>query len=450
MKQELLDSHRRFYEQTLNTLERHYRTPEDTCYVLVQHAFSPSLHFFDCIKDKIAAIIPKHSSATSNPEIVTELQNNFPGRVHRNLSRGTLQESAFATQFLKEVTRGRPFLILEYGGYFAPAAQAISDDPLLRNTLIGFVEGTENGIKGSDDGSTPGYKDVAHLLRHPVVSKSRSKIKTIMDIEIGPAIVHATNEIFRRNIGCTLKHWRGQIGVIGAGAIGRGILESLSKDSIKPLVFDTDLSVMATLANHHNQVVNQKAILKGSDVIFLNTGSCFLSETPALLKNIKNNAVLVLCTSGDIEAGIPQLISDGFISLLKSESNAEIAVYKSIHGKRIRLVLGFDGVGQAPNMSLKDGSSSPVNLMSDMEFCGIGNYLASSTSDLQPGKIHSSPNTVEDLILEEWLREFHPQSMGQDGSDRRHRTNALAHISIDKPNERVTPVVTPALLERTE
>lgn len=445
MKQELLDSHRRFYEQTLNTLERQYKIPEDTCYVLVQHAFSPSLHFFDCIKDKIAAIIPKRSSANSNPEIVIELQNKFPGQVHQNISRCTLQDSGFATQFLREVTGGRPFLILEYGGYFAPAAQAISEDPMLRNTLKGFVEGTENGIKGSDDGSTVGYKNVAHLLKHPVVSKSRSKIKTIMDIEIGPAIVHATNEILRRNIGCTLKHWRGNIGVIGVGAIGHGILKSLDKDSINPLVFDTNLAVMATLANHNSHVVNQQAILQHSDVIFLNTGSCFLSETPALIKMIKNNAILVLCTSGDVEAGIPQLIADGTISLIDSESTVEIAVYKSIHSKRIRLVLGSDGVGQAPNMSLKDGSSSPANLMSDMEFCGIGNYLASAESDLKPGTIHPSPDSVEDLILKEWLREFHPQSIDhKNANNKNQRTNAVAHMPVDPTPEHVTPTVTPS------
>lgn len=444
MKQFLLDSHKRFYEQTLSSLERQYNPPEDTCYVLVQHAFSPSLHFFDCIKDKIAAIIPKRSSANSNPEIVTELQNKFPGRVHRNISRSTLQDPAFTTQFLREVTHGRPFIILEYGGYFAPAAQAISDDPLLKGTLKGFVEGTENGIKGSDDGSTIGYNDVAHLIMHPVVSKSRSKIKTIMDIEIGPAIVHATNEIFRRNLGCTLKHYRGQIGVIGVGAIGNGILESLSKELVKPLVFDIDLAVMATLASHNDHVVNQQTILESSDVIFLNTGSCFLFESPALLNVIKNNAILVLCTSGDVEAGIPQLIADGYISIVDAESTTEIAVYKTLNGKRIRLVLGSDGVGQAPNMSLKDGSSSPANLMSDMEFCGIGHYLASSAFNLQPGKIHSSPTKVEDLILREWLREFHPQSIRHGSSNNiKQRTSAIAHIPIDASPERATPVVTP-------
>lgn len=440
MKQELLHSHRKFYEHTLSKFERHYKTPQDTCYILVQHAFTPSMLFFDCIKDKIAAIIPKGSSATSNPEVVAELQQNFPGKIHRDISRSTLKNPDFTTRFLREATRGRPFLILEYGGYFAPAAQAISDDPILRRTLKGFVEGTENGIKGSDDGSIMGYKDIAYLLKHPVVSKSRSKIKTIMDIEIGPAIVHATNEIIKRNIGCTLNHWRGQIGVIGIGSIGHGILASLNKELLNPLVFDTDLAVMATLANHHNHAVNQKEILQRSDIVFLNTGSCFLSENPTLLKHIKDNAIFVLCTSGDIECGIPQLIADGHMSLIHSQSTSEIATFTTVHNKRIRLVQGSDGVGQAPNMSLRDGSSSPVNLMSDMEFCGIGEYLASAESTLQPGTIHQSPSAVENLILKEWLREFHPDTISNDKTQTSQRTCALAPMTVDLPQKLATPI----------
>lgn len=444
MDQELLASHKRFYENTLSSIERAYNAPDDTCFVFVQHAFLPGLTFFDSVKSRIAAIIPKSSSSKSNPDVVHQLRKNFPGKVHPNISRNTLLDADYAVQFLKDVTRGRPFAILEYGAYFAPAAEAISNHSQLGRTLRGFVEGTENGIRGSDDQSTLGYQNIASRLQHPVVSKSRSSIKAIMDIEIGPAIVHATNEIFRRNIGCTLKHCRGKIGVVGVGAIGKGILEGLNKDFIRPLVFDTNLAIMATLANHQNDTVSQETILGSSDILFLNTGSCFFSEKPSLLQLIKDNATIVLCTSGDVEGGIPQLIADGYLSLIQEESNREIAIFKTMHGKKIRIVLGIDGIGQAPNMSLKDGSASPANLMSDMEFCGIGNYLASPETMLRPGMIHRSPDSVEQLILLEWLREFHPDSVKPPLSQSKNfSAGALSQVPIKGPVTPAKPGVTP-------
>ncbi len=443
MDQNLVTSHKRFYENTLSSIERKFNAPDDTCFVFVQHAFLPGLSFFDSVENRIAAIIPKSSSSKSNPDVVHQLRKRFPGKVHPDISRDTLLDPEYTVQFLKDVTRGRPFAILEYGAYFAPAAEAISNHTQLGSTLRGFVEGTENGIRGSDDQSTIGYQNVVARLQHPVVSKSRSCIKKIMDIEIGPAIVHATNEIFRRNIGCTLKHCRGTIGVVGLGAIGNGILEGLNKDFIRPLVFDTNLAIMATLANHNNNAVSQDHILRSSDILFLNTGSCFFSEKPALLKLLKDNATLILCTSGDVEAGIPQLIADGYLTLIQTESNREIATYKTMYAKKIRIILGIDGIGQAPNMSLKDGSASPANLMSDMEFCGIGNYLASPETKLRPGMIHHSPESVEQLILREWLSEFYPDTIKPSLNKTKHfSAGTLSQLPMEGQTTTTKPVAT--------
>ncbi|OED37364.1 hypothetical protein AB833_24115 [Chromatiales bacterium (ex Bugula neritina AB1)] len=401
-------THARYYNNTVAAIEKAHSTPGDLCFIFVQHAFLPSLTFFSSIDRQVAAVVPKGSSAKSNPEVVQQLKARYGDRVYSDITRSRLADVEYTVKWLQQVALGRPFAILEYGGYFAPAAAAISNDPVLGRQLVGFVEGTENGIKGSDDGKTPGYRDVAHRLRHPVISKSRSRIKSIMDLEIGSAIVYATDGIFRRNLGCSLKYWRGRVGVIGLGIIGKGVLRTLAKDNCQPYVFDTNLSIMAELAIRQNHIVSQKQVLRQSDLLFLNTGSCFLSKAPELLAEIRDGAVIVLCTSGDVEAGIPQLVASGHLTLSVTDSTDEIAVFTTRYQKKVRVLLARDGVGQAPNMSMEDGSSSPANLMSDMEFYALGKYLASSRCKLKPGDIHVTPDELENLILREWLREFYP------------------------------------------
>ena len=405
-------AHRRFYGNTVKAIENETRPHPDLCFVFVQHAFLPSLEFFGAINNRVAAIVPKGSSAKSNPQVIRQLKDKFGNRFHDSIDRHKLVDPNFTLEWLRRVTDDRPFAILEYGGYFAPTASRISNDSRLGENLVGFVEGTENGIKGSDDGQTKGYRDVIDSIAHPVISKSRSRIKSIMDIEIGPAIVYATDSIFRRNLGCSLKHWSNSIGVIGLGSIGKGVLSTLIKDNRVPMVFDTDLSVMAELATRHNRVTSQDAILQSADVLFLNTGSCFLSNSPALLDHLRDYALLVLCTSGDVEAGIPQLIHNGDLKYIEIESNSEIAVFATRKGKKIRVLLASDCIGQAPNMSMQDGSSSPANLMSDMEFYAMGSYLCNTGEQLSPATIHESPGKLEDIIIREWLGEFHSDCIG--------------------------------------
>jgi len=103
------------------------------------------------------------------------------------------------------------------------------------------------------------------------------------------------------------------------------------------------------------------------------------------------------------------LIDRGELHLVKNQSDNEIAVYKTRYGKYLRVMLGIDEVGQAPNMSVEDGSVSPANVMSDMEFYALGCYLASDHG-LANGKIHQSPWYLQNMILKEWLAEFYPST----------------------------------------
>ena len=126
-----------------------------------------------------------------------------------------------------------------------------------------------------------------------------------------------------------------------------------------------------------------------------------------MLECLRDYVLLVLCTSGDVEAGIPQLLKNGHLLQIEAESNPDIAVFATPSGKKVRILLASDGIGRAPNMSMQDGSSSPANLMSDMEFYAMGSYLSGNRGQLAPARIHESPENLENIILGRWLSEFH-------------------------------------------
>jgi len=403
------DVHAKFYKQTIARVDDVCNTGDDLCFVYVQHAFSPLITHISCLQNRLAALIPKASSSSSNRHVVKQLENEFPRRIYSDINRGHLRNADFTLNLLKHVTQGRPFAILEYGGYFAPSAQAIANDPELGPKLVGFVEGTENGIKGADDGLTIGYQEVAHNVNKPIISKSKSRIKKIMDRDIGPAIIESCNNILHHSVGYGIEAAQSSIGIIGLGSIGKGLLRHLNNDNIQPFVFDLDLAVMAELAHSQHLAVPQETLLAKSDLVFLNTGSCFLAQQPDLLKHIKENAILVLCTSGDVEAGIPQLIAAKHIELVNGDANDPIATYKTRYNKAIRIMLGGDSVGQAPNLVVESGSGSLANLMSDMEFYALGCYLASDATELPVGCISDSPVEIQDVIIEQWLQVFHPE-----------------------------------------
>jgi len=401
------DKHVEFYQRSIELIDEAYGTPDEMCFIYVQHAFAPLITHLSCIGDRLACLIPKGSSSKSNREVVKELEVHFPGKVYNDIKREHLRDTDFTLSFLKKVTQGRPFAILEYGAYFAPSAQAIAKDPDLGPRLVGFVEGTENGIRGADDKSTIGYQHVAHDIPKPILSKSKSRIKQIMDQDIGPAIVESCNNILMRSLGRGIDPEHSDVGVIGLGSIGRGTLKHLAKFKVKPMIYDSDIAVLAEHANSRHTIGSQERILASSDILFLNTGSCFLAQQPELLDHIKENAILVLCTSGDIEAGIPQLLDSKHLRLAEQQRHRDIATYLTRQNKAIRVMLGGDSVGQAPNLVIESGSNSLANLMSDMEFYGLGCYLGSKGRSLPTGCISKSPNDVQDIILKHWLQVFH-------------------------------------------
>ena len=404
------DAHLTFYKQSIARIDDVCNTSDELCFVYVQHAFSPLLTHFSCLENRLAALIPKASSARSNRGVVNQLETKFPRRIFADINRSHLRNTDFTLNLLKKVTYGRPFAILEYGGYFAPSAESIANDPELGPKLVGFVEGTENGIKGADDGSTLGYQHVAHKISKPIISKSKSRIKQIMDRDIGPAIIESCNDILRHSTGNDLNRSHFTVGVIGLGSIGRGILRHLNNDNIEPLVSDIDIAVMAELAHSQHLAVPQETLLAKSDLVFLNTGSCFLAQQPSLLDHVKENAIIVLCTSGDVEAGIPQLVAAKHLELVEQNVNDQLATYKTRNNKSIRIMLGGDAVGQAPNLVTENGSGSLANLMSDMEFYALGCHLARDDTRIPSGCISDSPTMLQNLIIEQWLQVFHPQS----------------------------------------
>lgn len=72
---------RRYYKNTIDLINQSLATPKDLCFVLVQHAFLPSIDFYQCIESKLASVILKGSSAKQNPSVVDSLKQRYGSRV---------------------------------------------------------------------------------------------------------------------------------------------------------------------------------------------------------------------------------------------------------------------------------------------------------------------------------------------------------------------------------
>jgi adenosylhomocysteinase len=195
------------------------------------------------------------------------------------------------SQVLNLIDLKIPTIILEIGGYFAVILNEL--EQALGNNLIGIVEDTENGHRQ--------YEQLKSLPC-PVVSIARSDLKKAEDSLIGNACLFSTEKIIRET-GYIIEGRRAL--VLGFGKIGRGLAQALARRNCHVDVNDSNPIKLTEAISEGFYIPEKTESLKNADIIFGTTGKTSISEEE--YRYIKNGAILVSCSSKDVEFDLPFL-----------------------------------------------------------------------------------------------------------------------------------------------
>jgi adenosylhomocysteinase len=208
------------------------------------------------------------------------------------LSRDLFQREGKAAELIAEHVGGKPFVLLDIGGYFAPHLTSLADS--FGDQFLGVVEDTENGVQKYEAVGPPPV---------PVFSVARSPLKNPEDHLVGQSIVFSTEALLRQ---------RGDIlpgrkaAVIGYGKLGRSIAQELRGKGVWTTVFDSDPTRVAEAFSHGFEISRHLGgALQDAGLVLCATGNISLSGRDFAL--LRNGAYLGTVTSSDDELDLQSL-----------------------------------------------------------------------------------------------------------------------------------------------
>lgn len=216
---------------------------------------------------------------------------------------------------------GFKLAIMEIGGYFAPALNAIQ--ARFADQIVGFIEDTQNGHV---------RYETARPLPYPVISVARSTLKEGEDTLVGPACYFSTEKLMRQ-LGVLLTPRRTL--VIGYGKVGRGTAHALSKNYCPTTVYDINPIRNCVAQGDGMLIPNREDALRNADVVFGCTGVTSVAGADFDLLN--DGCFLISCSSKNIEFDLATLNGSAF-DRKTLIPNADLYVSK-VSGKKIYLLV---------------------------------------------------------------------------------------------------------------
>ncbi|MGL6259233.1 NAD(P)-binding domain-containing protein [Vibrio sp. WXL210] len=378
--------------QFLANIAKPYSQQAKECVIFaVMHCYDGTLPYIYALADNCSklVIVPKQSTMKNNQHVVESLAS-FPQCViaDRGINKLSLNDNGICEQFIEQHTQGAPFILLDHGGYFAQASAHLAD--CFGKQFFGAAELTANGY----------YKYEKVELKTPVVSVSHISIKKPADYEAAECIVHYCDHVVREQFGAKLNNSGFyNIGVVGAGNLGLGIVKYLQGKGISNLqVSDADPRKLTMLTRDGISVRSIKQLVSDCNFIFCATGN--KSIPSELYRYLQPHSVITTVTSADDELGLPSLIEHGHITL-KNET-PWLCEYQSESGNPFYLLAGGDSV----NTLFKTGMGDPTVYLFEAAHTLAGLQLLSPSSQWKPG-LHKIDELNERMIAIEWLHHFY-------------------------------------------
>ncbi|WP_328913178.1 MULTISPECIES: adenosylhomocysteinase [unclassified Streptomyces] len=311
------------------------------------------------------------------------------------LDRERFADPEWLVPYLERRAAGRPLVLADVGGYFAPAlAEACAALP---GQIAGVVEDTENGLRR--------YLEL-DAFPCPVYSVARSPLKEPEDRLVGEAIVFSAETLLRR-LGEVLPGRRAC--VLGFGKIGAGIAAALHARSVQVTVQDIDPIRQAQAVAIGYGAADLPRALGHADLVFSATGNRAIGMEH--LAMLRDGAFLAGATSADDEFDLTALASPraGF-----ERQDLIPGVTRYARSDHAFCLLGN---GNAVNF-LHSSAVGPAIHVIKAEIVAAASLLAGERH--QPG-LYEVPATTRTRIATAWLEAFRPSATAGPalGTDRR-------------------------------
>lgn len=249
-----------------------------------------------------------------------------------------LYDKAYLHRVLDKYAKNKPIILLEIGGYFAKVLPYLSSN--LKDKLLGVIEDTELG-----------HREYLHHHKNitcPIVSVARSILKETEDFLVGSSCLFSTEKILRDS-GFPIEGKRSL--VLGFGKIGRGIAHSLLRHHCPVLVYDTDPIKRINALSEGFQIPDKQKAFAEAEVIYGTTGTCSIKKEE--ITNIRQGAILVSCSSKDIEFDLAYLDThyqkETLATDLSRYRNARHTLYLAGAGRPVNFI---DGAVIGPVLAL--------------------------------------------------------------------------------------------------
>ena len=267
----------------------HFEVPRKPASILVTHMLAdrPALVAATARLSSVASVLPKPKSI--DHDALSEVGRCF--QVDQ-LDRRRLADSAQAVAFLEGRAAGEDVVLLDIGGYFAPALPDMCAQ--FSGQVLGVVEDTENGLD----------KYLQHAkLPCPVFSVARSPLKEPEDYLVGQsvafsaeALVRSRGDILQGRAAC----------VIGYGKVGSSAARMAHARNVPVTVHDTDpVRTVQALAHGFRAAGSAGAAMRGAGLVVLATGNLALKADD--FRHIPNGAYVGTVTSSDDELELEAL-----------------------------------------------------------------------------------------------------------------------------------------------
>ncbi|WP_245641781.1 adenosylhomocysteinase [Nonomuraea candida] len=322
----------------------------------------------------IAAVLPKPRSI--NKAVLSEIRAMLQVD---DLNRDQLADPESALAYVESRAAGKNLVLLDVGGYFAPALERLHAH--FSGRLLGVVEDTENGHQR--------YADLGKLPC-PVFSVARSPLKDPEDYLVGQSVVFSTEALVRSRDDIL----NGRLAcVIGYGKLGRSIAAMLHAKHVGVTVYDTDpVRRVQALAQGYRAATTLAEALAGAGVVICATGNFALREDD--FSRVSNGAYIASVTSSDDEMELAAL--DGLY--VRTQIGPSVTRYART-GHYFYVLAG----GNAVNF-LHGASVGTFILLVQAEILAALALLASNEHD--PG-MWEVPREVRKSIAATWLSYFH-------------------------------------------